>query len=575
LLPEQLLHFGGSVTATAIFASNVFFWTGTGYFEPNADWLPLLHTWSLAVEEQYYIVFPILMGALWRRLRRSTILVLSLAMAVSFGVAVYGSHQTPSAAFYLLPHRAWELLLGAVLALVGRIPWLENRSLREACAAAGVAMLVAALVLIDSQTVFPGTSALAPCLGAALVLTAGAHGRSTVGAMLSTKPMVAVGLISYSLYLWHWPIFVFMRLVSATNPLPVWSACLGIAASVVIATACWRYVERPFRDVHVGTRMQVFAFAVGASYAAIGVGTLIQGMDGARWRFNPATLAYADATNDYAPLRGFCKSATFEVGCQFGGRLGDAPTYAIWGDSHALALAPAVELAMGPQTRGVLHQAGACAPLLGAQRHKVLLSQGECYIYNTDVAARLTARDSPIETVFLAARWALWMEGTTPIQGDSVFTAISDQASLERSREENRRVFLRGLQRTVTALRSAGKTVILVGPIPEYSLEVPTLLALSTRWSVSTPRGVSAIAYRGRNAFVVPALTRVAAGLDAHFIDLGPLFCSQLECLIVHGGKSLYTDADHLSLHGARSLVGPYLEKLLTDVVLNRKIGDK
>jgi peptidoglycan/LPS O-acetylase OafA/YrhL len=563
LLPEQLLHFGFSLTATALFVSNIFFWSGSGYFAPSADWMPLLHTWSLAVEEQYYIVFPVVMAVGWRWIGWRFNLVLALVMALSFGVGVYGSHQTPTAAFYLLPYRAWELLLGAVLALAGRVDGLDRRYLREVCASAGVLLIAIALVVIDAETVFPGTAALLPSVGAALILVAGAHGRSTVGDLLSTKPMVAVGLISYSLYLWHWPIFVFMRLVLATNTLPAAHACAGIGVALVAAMASWRYVERPFRTQGRTTRAQIFTFAGCASGAAIGLGALIQQMDGAPWRLDRVALAYARAETDVTPLRATCATATFDAGCLFGGRSMHAPTFAIWGDSHSQAMQPAIEVGMGPDARGVLHFAEACAPLAGAQRHNVHVRQGECKDYNTKVLAHLTAPASTIKTVFLVARWSLWSEGTLPSQSATAFTAISDDETVERGRMENRRVFARALQRTVARLRAAGKSVIIVGPTPEYGVAVPQLLALSARWNLAAPGGLAAETYRRRNAFVVSTLTAVAAANAARMIDLGPLFCAKPECVMVHDGKSLYSDEDHVTMQGAKTFVGPYLADAL------------
>src|SRR5271170_3095038 len=215
LFPVDLVRYANSLLATAGFAANFEFWREAGYFDVAAAEKPLLHLWSIAVEEQFYLVFPALL-----LLFQSRRVAITLAIFVlSFAFAVWGVIHAPSAAFYLLPGRAWELMLGALLALHA-VPFIERRWIREALAVTGIALIAIAVFGYSKDTPFPGAAALLPCLGAALVIYSSVPGITSASAVLSLPPLVFVGRISYSLYLWHWPLYVFARYFSFRDPPP-------------------------------------------------------------------------------------------------------------------------------------------------------------------------------------------------------------------------------------------------------------------------------------------------------------------------------------------------------------------
>lgn len=215
-LPQQLAGIGASSAAAVLSVSNFYFWSQSGYFSPHAEMLPLLHTWSLGVEEQFYLIFPLGM-VLLHRLKLNPPMVIAVAIAPLFAVGVYLSYTMPAVSFYLLPARAWELLIGAVLAL-GIVPKVHNRSLREAMGIGGLSIIGLAIFMIDPQMRFPGFVALAPCIGAAALIHSG-HVPTVASRLLSVRPMVFVGLISYSLYLWHWPLLAFTKMRFAAQHL--------------------------------------------------------------------------------------------------------------------------------------------------------------------------------------------------------------------------------------------------------------------------------------------------------------------------------------------------------------------
>ncbi|MAK59583.1 MAG: acyltransferase [Ponticaulis sp.] len=247
LLPDDLIDFGKSLLATALFSSNIYFWMDSDYFATASELKPLLHTWSLAVEEQFYIFFPLALMVFWRFGKRFLIGLFALAFIVSLGMSHWAAYNKPDANFFLLPTRAWELLIGSVCAF-----WLQKRALPAASTLSqllglsGICLIIYSIVFFDGSTPFPSLYALVPTVGTALIILFA--GKNTLtGALLSLKPMVGIGLISYSAYLWHQPIFAFARLRSLLEPSH--TLMLGLSVlSLVLAFFSWKFVEAPFRN---------------------------------------------------------------------------------------------------------------------------------------------------------------------------------------------------------------------------------------------------------------------------------------------------------------------------------------
>jgi peptidoglycan/LPS O-acetylase OafA/YrhL len=274
LLPADLEDFSRSMVAVVAFVSNIFFWWTSDYFAAAAELKPLLHTWSLAVEEQYYLFYPVLLLSLWRCGRRSVFWVLAVASVASLVTAQIGIATKPVAAFYLLPTRAWELLLGSLVVFV--VPkidaLLNNQVVAEIAAALGLMLISYAILWFDKSTPFPGAWALVPTVGTVLIL-AFARPATRVGRLLGWGPFVKMGLISYSAYLWHQPLIAFVRHEAVSAPGPGLLAAV-IATSLVLAHVSWRYVESPFRARGVFSRRQIFVFsAVGLLFFG-GVGVV-------------------------------------------------------------------------------------------------------------------------------------------------------------------------------------------------------------------------------------------------------------------------------------------------------------
>lgn len=273
--PFELKNFSRSLVAVSVFASNLLFWRESGYFGPAVELKPLLHTWSLAVEEQYYVLFPLFVMAAWRLGKQRMLMLLGLVSISSFALMQWLVFKSQDSAFFLLPTRAWELLLGAFAAfhLGGRaLDAGASRLLQQGFSVLGLALILASIFLYDHNTPFPSAYALAPTVGALLIILF-ASPATFVGTLLGSRPFVGIGLISYSAYLWHQPLFAFARLRVIDPPSPALMLVLAVA-SLALAWVSWKFVEAPFRTRATFQRKQVFALAGLASALMIGLGVL-------------------------------------------------------------------------------------------------------------------------------------------------------------------------------------------------------------------------------------------------------------------------------------------------------------
>ena len=366
LLPTDLMLLGKGVISTLVFASNVFFWRESGYFDNDSEINPLLHTWSLAVEEQFYIGLPILLILTHRFWRRHLKLVLLVTACASLLACVVVQPLRASAVFYLSPFRAWELLVGALLA-VDAVPVIRRRGARELLAAVGLVLVVGGSVYIRPAG-FPGWQALIPVLGTAALIHAGSSGGSIASRALRFRPLVHVGLISYSLYLWHWPLIAFAKYRNGLEPLGEWKWTLLVAA-LLIATASYHFIEKPFRRRRgaTGLKRPLFAKSAVAIVLLATTSAIVWAGDGWPGRFAPAVVAFDNERQVVIPFevcasQGALPSAQGSP-CRLGAE-GVEPSMLLWGDSHALAWAPAFDSLLRKHGRAaVLAVNTTCPPL--------------------------------------------------------------------------------------------------------------------------------------------------------------------------------------------------------------------
>jgi peptidoglycan/LPS O-acetylase OafA/YrhL len=447
LLPTDLAGFGKSVIATLSFVSNIYFWRDSDYFSPVAATKPLLHTWSLGIEEQFYIVVPLLVALSFRLHGRRLAMWLMLALSAGSLLLTLAVYQfgKGNVAFYLLPTRAWELGFGAMLAFVQSEP--RGKWIALAGSALGLALIAAFAFEHDPYRLSPVPLPLPAVVGATLLLWAGQRD-NPISRVLATRPMVSVGLLSYSLYLWHWPINVFARYWLVRNPvLTEKFAILG--ATIVFSWASWRYIERPFRSRAMSIGQVLTAAGSGAALAAIAAAAFIA-FQGLPFRLPARAERYnaVAGTNYRCPPTSLLLFAdTYACPMNLSsGRPTDA-TVALLGDSFAQMYLPAVSAVLRRTGQsGILVPANGCLPFTG---FNTAASCATAFRANRQAIIATPA----IRLVIIAASWENMEKPLTYADGRPLMA--NDRWSMAEA----------DLTETIRAFRAAGKKVALVSPI--------------------------------------------------------------------------------------------------------------
>ncbi|WP_323845123.1 acyltransferase family protein [Microbulbifer magnicolonia] len=571
LPPEPLKELAQSVLAAVLFVSNIWFWQSTeDYFGTDAEWQPLLHTWSLSVEEQFYLGFPLLLCLLAARGRRPTLLAVAGLSALSLGLSVWATKAQPFANYFLAPTRVWELGLGALIAL-GAFPRVRRAWLLELAAAAGIAMILASVFLYDSATPFPGIAALLPCAGAAALIWAGNQRQTAAGRLLCWRPLVAVGLMSYSLYLWHWPVLVLFRLLHGSAELPLGLALQALALSAALAWLSWRFVEAPFRRASAqGFSRRGLVRLFGAAAALIvSVSVVINVNKGVPARLPEPVFATYQHAIERTPEERRCMGRLPQEGlCEFGvaSENDTSVDYLLWGDSHAGAFLPGFERWLQERGHsGAVAAKSACAPLLGVIRTEMGASHG-CDTFNAQVMEMLERRED-LRTVILVARWALVVEGTRS-PGESGPPAIMGPAAMQGAPElpadgdtaaRNFALVARGLTETVARIRAGGRRVVIVEGIPEIPFSVPLAIVSAEFAGAQLQAAPMREEVEARNRRADAIFDTLVEEFQVQRASLVPELCRP-RCRIQANGEPLYRDDDHLSTFGAERLVPDLLD---------------
>ncbi|PCJ70531.1 MAG: acyltransferase [Rhodobiaceae bacterium] len=563
MLPEELESFSQSLVAVNLYASNVLFWRETNYFAEANELKPLLHTWSLAVEEQFYVLFPLLLLMLRKTERGLITAILFCAVIASLFLSEWMSRTHPAASFYLLPTRAWELGVGALLAIT-----LPRRDcsifLRQGLSSLGLILILAPVFIYDASVPFPGVSALVPVLGAALIISY-ANGDTLVGAGLRLKPVVGLGLVSYSAYLWHQPLFAFAR-IRSLDDLSNSELLILSGMSIVLAYLSWRFVEQPFRKRNVFSRKAIFFFAAVFSIVLIGVGSLTIRSDGFPRRLPAAAAVLIEQPTFSTDSWKQCFASDRKYIEPDNACISDSSlprTAAIWGDSHAMALSDALASSLAEDSISLKYFSYAgCAPALGYRRNDMI---DECPRFNNAVFDTLST-DREIEVIVLFARWALYIEGV-PFDNKEGRVEMGEPiyavplGSGEDFLTDPTRIDQIGAlyRRTVEDLLTDSKRVVLVYPVPEVGWRVPVHLAKEIWFKVDRKESLSTSfdVFRDRTRNTREQLDLLPDHPNLIRIRPEEIFCNTYvadRCVAQLNGASLYFDDDHLNAEGSSML---------------------
>ncbi len=538
LPPQELATFAQSVLAVVTFSSNILFWAESGYFDTAAELKPLLHTWSLAVEEQYYLLFPLLLMACWRFGKNVAAGILTVLFIASLIAAQWSVGQHPDAAFFLLPTRGWELLAGGFCAF-----WLNAPRRSKALAVdqlaglSGLLLIIFAVLMFDSGTPTPGVYTLLPVLGTVLIIICGVPGTLVCG-LLSARWLVVAGTLSYSIYLWHQPVFAFLRHYTGEHLLtwPAILACLTLTFLLAFLTA--RYVENPVRSKSRFSRAQVFFYSLLVSLLIAVIGG--------------AGVYYHGFENRFKrQLAGDTGHVTFHT--------------------HLHENYPD------------------CEPLTVAEEAPVWKGFLRCKQSSPGIADIVLLGDSHAEHLFFGLaeslpdeNTAFYIQASRPYLDNSDFKTIFDEL-LSHKHDQlilltmhfysrvpgNTGELYRGFSDVVRALLEAGREVVLLGDIPEYPnepercvYEMPSAVRSSDSSVCSMDKNIADDQKAGYEA----VLQRISAEQDVRYINLYPLLCNNARCSMASGDSVLYRDEHHLNLPGSL-VIGRYLAEQIADLL--------
>jgi peptidoglycan/LPS O-acetylase OafA/YrhL len=590
LLPTDLDNLGEAAIAQILLVANVYFAGSFDYFAGPAELRPLLHTWSLAVEEQFYLLFPLLLVLCRRFTKRKLAITFGLLALASFVLSVWCLDKYPTAAFFILPTRAWELLLGALLVLVpAGVPSGNHKTTRyrfqnELISTLAAVALVITFFWYDKSTPFPGPAALLPCIATALLIYFNVHhqshiasadtninsvrGNTAIGNLLSLNPLTYIGRISYSLYLWHWPIIVFLKYENGLQ-LSTQLTVIALGASFLAAALSYHWIEAPFRHGHIFKTQR--RFIIGTSFASLSLlgASIIYSEAGGladRWETDVQLLLKTTdhriskkysarsreaAQADNLPILGVKASAE------------QPSTFLLWGDSHAASIAETCNrLAREYGVSGYVASQANTIPILGVHRPRHF----ESIAWNNDVLEFVQRHQ--IKHVLLASRWAGNIEVHT--SGLTSFL-ITDDSQAPRTPATAQRALHRNLATTVAKLEQLGVQVWVLQQVPLQTRDpIHTLVtAIKTR-ATEVPRGVALSEHQDRQKNVNRILSSIHSD-NYHLLDPTDYFYNGLEHANIGSigelNVSYYRDIHHVTLAGSESILRPLLDTMFQAMV--------
>lgn len=554
--PNYIKYFSESLVAVSVFTSNFLFFIQSGYFDTQSGLKPLLHTWSLAVEEQYYLLFPLFLLLTWRCGKQWVVSILIALAIFSLALAEWSSFNHTAANFYLLPTRGWELLIGCFIAFFqdarkGKLEQytgtMASKLFGQWLSFVGLFSITFAVLTFNEATRYPSLLALIPTLGAALIILFATQ-KSLIGRFLGSKLLVGIGLISYSAYLWHQPLFVFARLTSVEKPSELRLGFLVIFA-ILLGYFTWKYIESPFRDRKRYKRKTVFILAALLSSMMIGLGLIGYFYPELVSRTSQETKRIL-STAKPSPKSGECLTGGKSYlkpldACMYSG---SSEKWAVMGDSHVVELAYALSREVEKYGEGVKHLSySGCAP---AYTVELKDKESTCAEWTREAIQYIISKPE-IKYVVVGYRYSYHFFGdnlnTYPILPDE-----SPQLEFDGTTDAKREILAKALMDMLVTLNNAGKKVFVVMPIPELGKRAEDIIFLNKEVLHRSGEiiGVSVQYYTERNKYIREKLLRLSES-NITVIDPMNILCDKINCYITKNDEALYFDDNHLSVAGA------------------------
>jgi peptidoglycan/LPS O-acetylase OafA/YrhL len=539
LFPAELVELSKQVLASQLYVANIYYWKNISYFGLNADNVYLLHTWSLAVEEQFYLIYPLVVFLVYRHFKRYLWVVLALALAASFFLNLLFVAAKPEATFYLLPTRAWELLVGS-MALYMTTRYSASRNVNELLGIVGIGLIAVGVVTFHEGIHFPGAFALIPTLGAACLIVSGSSTGTYVSRMLSVRPVVYIGRISYTLYLVHWPMNVFSKQIFG----PDYTESLRILMflfSIVLSMVIFHAIENPVRNGRLlstsGRIAMTYFSGLTVTFVLVTAVNLTNGLPN---RFPDEVIRLANFVEDKSDDMPECEYHGKPLEhqdqfCRIGVR-GKSPEWLVFGDSHAWANHDAFDKWLASRGQaGLFMFRNSCPPISGVH---IYGDQGSCFAFNNAISSFLEKK-STVHNVLLVSTWRQAIEGR-----------LSTSSDLRITNDESVKLFDRRFAASLQSIHDQGKRVYIWEPVPGARDSVPIALATAAKLKRVPEIEFSRDEYFSDFDFFFKAERKQAMYITQSFSPSAAL-CGSGSCKVALNGNPLYFDNAHASKSSA------------------------
>ena len=557
LTPYFLSDLFQTTAAISFFASNILLYIKSGYFSAISELKPFLHTWSLAVEEQYYIVFPIFLAFAYRFGRRAVFWITAFLCLVSLLMSEWSWRVDKEANFYLLHTRAWELLTGSISAFIIQKQGVQKNN---PLALLGLAAIVFSIFFYDETMPFPGVYALVPVLGAVLLVLY-AEKETLVAKLLSTKGFIGIGLISYSAYLWHQPIFALMKHSKISEPTQ-YNYILAIGIIFLVSVVTWKYVEQPFRNKSTVNSKKVFLFSTLFISLMALVGLYGHVKLGFPERLSYETNSISKGAFDKNPRQKEChyieKLKGLKNACVLGTTENTEPSIALIGNSHGDMFAKSLSDSLSSNDLAAYNLSfNGCSPV-DFEHGSSSFSENSCY----KLVMGFLSEHKEISSVIVSFRWILLISGT----GYGVEKLNDDKDLLPQDVVQKRAEVV---AKKIEELAKLEKHIVIVYPVPEAGVDVPNFVTKQRMFNDENFYfRIPYETFKQRNSAAYAALDSVKEIKSLSRIYPSSVICDESIngfCETVIDGRSVYFDDDHLSNYGA-SLITPDIIHLLTKI---------